>query len=339
MPTIFDEIRELAQRSQFRPALQRTVDLAKGNRDRLSNDVVNAALARSARLNYLDTAKAIGDINFNQYDDKIGELLRWLFNYVGYLEGALAQAPLPSMGQRTLPDDTASDLDAVDGILEAELRHSPIQGLAWLEGGLVASRSICKLVTVEKVGTGFLIGKGRILTNHHVVPDAAAASGAKAIFNYQDDIHGVPLPSVALDAAEFIAANRELDCSIFKLRASEDECKRWGRVKVATTAPNRGDGVCIIQHPGGAPKKVALSGSAISSRQEPFIKYVVSTMPGSSGSPVFNWNWEVAALHHAAGTWSEHHQRWVNNEGILLASIAKHPSIGPILNESQNSTW
>jgi V8-like Glu-specific endopeptidase len=31
------------------------------------------------------------------------------------------------------------------------------------------------------------------------------------------------------------------------------------------------------------------------------VQYTTDTLPGSSGSPVFNDNWEVVALHHAGG--------------------------------------
>ena len=49
-------------------------------------------------------------------------------------------------------------------------------------------------------------------------------------------------------------------------------------------------------------------------------------MPGSSGSPVFNQNWEVIAPHHAGGdqqTNAQGDRRYVN-EGILISRIKKH---------------
>ena len=53
------------------------------------------------------------------------------------------------------------------------------------------------------------------------------------------------------------------------------------------------------------------------------VQYVTSTLPGSSGSPVLNDNWEVVALHHAGGTIREPttQQSYFRNEGILIGSI------------------
>lgn len=53
------------------------------------------------------------------------------------------------------------------------------------------------------------------------------------------------------------------------------------------------------------------------------VQYITSTLPGSSGSPVFNDSWEVVALHHAGGDIPEPttQQRYFRNEGILVQSI------------------
>ncbi len=46
-------------------------------------------------------------------------------------------------------------------------------------------------------------------------------------------------------------------------------------------------------------------------------------MKGSSGSPVFNDDWEVVALHHAGGMLLEPEtkRRYFRNEGILISAI------------------
>ena len=60
-----------------------------------------------------------------------------------------------------------------------------------------------------------------------------------------------------------------------------------------------GDFVTIIQHPGGEKKQVALRENRIVDILESFLHYQTDTEPGSSGSPVFNDQWEIVALHHA----------------------------------------
>jgi V8-like Glu-specific endopeptidase len=53
------------------------------------------------------------------------------------------------------------------------------------------------------------------------------------------------------------------------------------------------------------------------------LQYVTSTNPGSSGSPVFNDEWQVVGLHHAGGQIPEPTtgRTYGRNEGILIQRI------------------
>ena len=55
------------------------------------------------------------------------------------------------------------------------------------------------------------------------------------------------------------------------------------------------------------------------------VQYVTSTLPGSSGSPVFNDNWEVVALQHSGGKLPEPttRQSYYRKEEIWIGSILK----------------
>ena len=57
----------------------------------------------------------------------------------------------------------------------------------------------------------------------------------------------------------------------------------------------------IIQHPKGRRKEVVLRENRLVSRLEPVLHYIADTEGGSSGSPVFNNDWQVIALHHWGG--------------------------------------
>jgi endonuclease G len=83
------------------------------------------------------------------------------------------------------------------------------------------------------------------------------------------------------------------------------------------------DPVTIIQHPLGAPKKIGILGNAVMQVEMPFVYYTTDTMRGSSGSPVLDTNWEVVALHRAAGKWSKEQGRYLNNQGVLFSEIAR----------------
>jgi endonuclease G len=82
-----------------------------------------------------------------------------------------------------------------------------------------------------------------------------------------------------------------------------------------------------VQHPEGQKKQVALRDNRIVDVLDNFLHYEADTQPGSSGSPVFNDQWDLVALHHASVPAPDHPElgKFVN-EGIrvsrLLAFIA-----------------
>ena len=53
------------------------------------------------------------------------------------------------------------------------------------------------------------------------------------------------------------------------------------------------------------------------------VQYLTDTMPGSSGSPVFNAAWEVVALHHSGGWFREPggKEQLFRNEGIAIGQV------------------
>jgi hypothetical protein len=67
------------------------------------------------------------------------------------------------------------------------------------------------------------------------------------------------------------------------------------------TSPEERSGLYILQHPQGEPMKLAIDANGITSvcQDTARIQYVTRASPGSSGSPCFNENWKVLALHHA----------------------------------------
>jgi endonuclease G len=87
----------------------------------------------------------------------------------------------------------------------------------------------------------------------------------------------------------------------------------------------------IIQHPRGRYKEVVLRENRLVARDETaqVLHYIADTEPGSSGSPVFNNDWETIALHHWGGPYHEVKTpdgRPLNreiNEGIRISAIVK----------------
>src|SRR4029077_884802 len=99
-----------------------------------------------------------------------------------------------------------------------------------------------------------------------------------------------------------------------------------------------GESVTIIQHPNGGLKKIAARENQVIDKLDQYVLYVTDTEPGSSGSPVFNDQWIVGAVHHAGveaddprlvgrpaaalpSTADSGGRRWIANEGIRISSI------------------
>jgi len=59
------------------------------------------------------------------------------------------------------------------------------------------------------------------------------------------------------------------------------------------------DRLVAIGHPAGRSLSLSLYDNRVLDADAKYIHYRTPTEPGSSGSPVFNKNWDLAALHHA----------------------------------------
>jgi hypothetical protein len=80
-----------------------------------------------------------------------------------------------------------------------------------------------------------------------------------------------------------------------------------GWVRVPDQPPAVGEKMAIIiaQHPDGAPMKLALDTDAVNKEKgfwlnapQTRLRYATNTEGGSSGSPCFDFNWRLIALHH-----------------------------------------
>jgi V8-like Glu-specific endopeptidase len=94
----------------------------------------------------------------------------------------------------------------------------------------------------------------------------------------------------------------------------------------------------IVQHPSAGPLKLALDTQAIRGLNEngTRVKYRTNTEAGSSGSPCFNINWELVALHHAGDpNFSIVHQPEYN-QGIPFHAIYELLKKRNLLDEIQN---
>ncbi|NJP22579.1 MAG: endonuclease I, partial [Hydrococcus sp. CRU_1_1] len=194
--------------------------------------------------------------------------------------------------------------------------------------------------------TGFLVSPRLLMTNNHVLPSLEEAKTALAEFNYQNSINGEMLPSLAyeLDPLTLFITHKELDYSLVGVREKQGlpplKDFGWNPLIEEQGKVIIGEYVSIIQHPNGEPKQLALRENRIIDLLENFLHYQTDTAPGSSGSPVFNDQWELVALHHSGvpkmdkqgnylaidgSIWTdamgEDKLDWVANEGVRISRI------------------
>lgn len=244
--------------------------------------------------------------------------------------------------------------------LERILDKNNLISINYLERGLRVSRSVARIRIRSAqgqtlgFGTGFMVSPQLLMTNNHVLSSISDAAFSRAEFNFQDDASGRPLPTSVfdLDPDLFFVTSEELD---FTLTAVKDKARDgsgdlselrffgWNHLIEDEGKAILGEFLNIIQHPNGEPKQLALRENEFIDLLENFIHYKTDTAPGSSGSPVFNDQWEIVGLHHsgvprkdAAGNiltrdgtiWSssmgEHKIDWIANEGIRVSRLIRN---------------
>ncbi len=219
--------------------------------------------------------------------------------------------------------------------MERILGKSDLFPISYLQTGLNISKAICRISirdsrgVVVGYGTGFLVSPHVIMTNNHVINSYQVAFNSIAEFNYQDDENFMPCPTYnyRLDPETLFITNEYLDFTLVAVKnntAIEKNIEDFGYLKLLPKSGSilEGEYVSIIQHPKGGPKSITLRENKVCKVKGNFIHYLTDTEPGSSGSPVFNDQWILVALHHSGVPNPENKNEWIANEGIQISSIA-----------------
>jgi len=211
-------------------------------------------------------------------------------------------------------------------------------------------------------GTAFLVGPDLVLTNYHVVEpliDKPAEAGRWTCrFDFKLDEAGqvismgtvVPLATAdtVVDSARYSDVDQipdpkprspgpdELDYALLRLSqpvgdlpiAKSENAPVRGFVPMSTAAVDFPSTrvLAILQHPQTLPLKLALGMDERPelSGSDRRIRYKVPTEPGSSGSPVFDSEWRLIALHHSGDPTIANP---AYNEAIPIALVAERPKV------------
>jgi endonuclease G len=243
-------------------------------------------------------------------------------------------------------------------LLERIIGGNNLLGVAFLEIGVTVANTVGRIHAASQFqdlgfGTGFLVSPRLLLTNNHVLSSPSVARFSTVEFLFQNGIDGKPLTShtFELQPDVFFLTDEELDFTLVAVAGqSRTNAPTAERVPLSRFGFNRlsaqqgkvliGEHINIIQHPSGKPKHVALQQNEMIDRLGDFLHYRTDTAPGSSGSPLYNNQWEVIGLHHSGvprrgpngeilalngQPWTEDmgddQVAWIANEGIRTSSI------------------
>ncbi len=245
--------------------------------------------------------------------------------------------------------DTRRDmLHPNDGLgLERILGTSDLLEINFLDIGRRAGRAVGRVQVrdlsgrVREFGTGFVVSPTLLLTNNHVLPSADSARRSLVDFEYEDDEHFNPRTPVVfgLDPERLFITNATLDYTVVAIRpASVDGDAQLADFGFLPLSDKKGkilvdEYVAVIQHPGGAPKKIALRNNKLVDIFDDFIHYTTDTDRGASGSPVFNDQWQVVGLHHAGVKQRDEQGRVLAVDGSLWTPAMGESRIAYIANE------
>jgi endonuclease G len=250
-------------------------------------------------------------------------------------------------------DEEVSGFNPLERILGA----SQLTGIAFIEQAIIAARSVARIEIrgpggrLSGYGSGVLVSPRLLMTNNHVLGGKSEAASSVAQFEHLTSAGGIAMDarSFRFRPDEFFVTEAALDFTLVAVEpvnanGDRSNTRGWCPLIRGSGKAVLGERVNIIQHPGGERMQVTVRDNTIVAVIDDFLQYEADTRPGSSGSPVFNEQWELAALHHAGvperdnrgrillqdGTpWTGRREdldkiSWIANEGTRISRIVKH---------------
>lgn len=234
--------------------------------------------------------------------------------------------------------------------LERMIGENNLLGVAFLTRGARVASTVSRLLVgvregrVQGYGTGSLVSPRLLLTNHHVFPEPDEAARSLAQFHYEVDELAVERTSSRFELRpdELFLTDPALDYTLVAVDSrslpSDPEAASlsqfgYNRLDASLGKINIGESVNIIQHPNGRLKQVIVQDNRLVDKPDHFLHYHADTLPGSSGSPLFNNQWEVVGLHHSGVPRTDAEGRWLCRDGSLWRPGMSDDMIDWIANE------
>jgi len=227
----------------------------------------------------------------------------------------LLQAALLRREAGRLDLDASSDLPEAmqeltsSGDYEAILGSEMFQNVVWLEKAVLLGGSVARVrdANDEPQGTAFVVRGSDfasvadapdellLLTNAHVISkdpnDKPALLPEEARISFERDDDGT-----VYHAAVVWSSPREmLDATLIR---TDPPLANRTPVPTAARLPRLNTRVYVIGHPGYQPLSYSIYDNRLLAADDTHLHYRTPTQGGSSGSPVFNPQWELIGLHH-----------------------------------------
>jgi endonuclease G len=243
-----------------------------------------------------------------------------------------------------------------DATFERVINGNELQPITYLVRGAIAARAVARIELSQfgkllGYGTGFLIAPQVLITNNHVLPTIASAAAALTQFSFEVNLDDAPTGPLNFrtDTSKLFHTSVELDFSVVAIEPTSDggpiRLGDFGCLPLLDTVGKAAEGewLTIIQHPEGGRKQICVRDNRLIKRGDDVLWYSTDTSPGSSGSPVFNNDWYVVALHHKGipeekngvtqtvdgtdfdpATMPDSRVKWIANEGVRASRIVEN---------------
>ena len=238
-------------------------------------------------------------------------------------------------------------------------RLKSVDMTVWRQRMALIERQVCRIeFNNNPMGTGFLVGPDLVMTNYHVMErplkgtlpidqvrcrfdykvlsDGSRSEGTIARLNQENwQVDSSPYSQAEADSEPDRVPPRadELDFALVRLsrpvgnepadtNAAANAPKRgWIELPSQPPVPEKSMPLMIAQHPDGSPMKLAFDTDGVIglTGEGRRLRYTTNTEHGSSGSPCFDIDWTLMALHHLGDPgWKKVPQY---NQGIPIGLI------------------
>ncbi len=217
-----------------------------------------------------------------------------------------------------------------------------------LEIGILARRMVVKIEKRNGVSaTGFFVGQDLLMTNKHVIADAAEATKSKVICGDQDTFYPpnpIYFSGFAFDPGAFFWKDDALDVAVIavsrkgapKLEPEDIAVADFGYMPLIKDQGKavHGDPLNIFHYPGSRRQRVTLHNGNLAyladdTELDPYFWHTCDTQRGSSGAPVLNRHWQVVGLHSRGVPDTNSNGELLDKDGKPISAdrLAKTPAV------------